>query len=448
MNTINEENYEAWFLDHLEGRLSAKQAEMLAAFLEARPDLRAELDAAADFSSLTPPPEDFGPKDRLKKSEVEAREMLLFDLAEGNLNPEDRRRAEKLLEDPEARKEYEVWKRARLQPQGVPAEKDALYRFGEDLAPSPENFDYLLIARNEGLLDPDREGALAQYIGADPERQRAERLYAAAKLKPSAGIFFPDKEKLKRKKSAPLLFRIYRAAAAVLLLVGAAAVYNTLSETETDGSPAVAEVEKETSEETAGTEITESYEESPDDAPAASREDRKPAESEAPGTGGVEKSKAKPARKAAERMPEELYAVRSGEDASAKVPFPMEHRSVPAPEPLPEPELLAAAALSKEETPVEARRLVVPEAYTENYAARDAAYKTLPEWAIQAINERRAPGKDGRRIPLLAAAERIVNKAEKAVEFSSVEAKDRTEERKGWTLRLGSLEISHNRRKQ
>lgn len=51
MNTINEDNYEAWFLDHLEGRLSAKQAEILAEFLEARPDLRAELDAAEDFSS-------------------------------------------------------------------------------------------------------------------------------------------------------------------------------------------------------------------------------------------------------------------------------------------------------------------------------------------------------------------------------------------------------------
>ncbi len=434
MNTINEDNYEAWFLDHLEGRLSAKQAEMLAAFLEARPDLRAELDAAEDFSSLTPTSDRFGSKEGLKKSEQEAREMLLFDLAEGNLGPEDRRRAETLLENPEARKALEGWKQARLRPDAAAAEKDALYRFGEDRAPSPENFEYLLIARNEGLLDPEQERELRNYIGTRPERLREERHYAAAKLKPSAGVFFPDKEKLKRKKALPYLFWVYRAAAAVLLLIGAGLIYNALTETGTDPSPAVAEVAKEASEETAKEETPEALEASPDEAPVEPR-------------GEDVKTDAKPARRPANNIAEDLRTAGSSEDVPAKTPSLIENKPVTAPERLPEPELLIAEA-PREDAPAPVRRLVVPEAYSENYAARNAVFQTLPEWGAQAISQKIASGKDGRRIPLFAAAERIVNKAGETVEFYSVEMKDRAEERKGWTLRLGSLEISHNRRKQ
>lgn len=453
METVNEENYEAWFLDHLEGRLSAKQAERLAAFLEARPDLRAELEAAEDFSSLTPTSEDFGSKEALKKSEEEARDLLLFDLAEGNLEPEDRRRAEKLLEAPDIRTAFEGWKLARLQAGSAAAEKDALYRFGEDCAASPETFDYLLIARNEGLLPPEKERELADYIGLRPERLREEELYAAAKLKPPAGISFPDKEKLKRKKSAPVLFWFYRAAAAILLLIGAAAVYNSLSETSPNGPPAVAEAEKETARsETTASGVVQETDETAAEAASDSTDETEPAAPAMPQSkqSSGQKKETLPGAPKAEQVTESHYAEQIDDSENEKESGPSEDDAQPLTEPeiLREVEPLTAEATPEEPAPAAPRRLVVTEAYAETFRPREDVYKTIPEWAAQTLVKKVVPKGGGQLHPLLAMADRAVTKAGDAVEFVVDETEGRTEERKSWILRVGGVEIEHNRRKQ
>ncbi len=64
---INLHNYEAWFLDYMEGNLNEQQVADLLLFLENHPDLKKEFDQ--DFSDISLEPEEltFNLKDNLKK---------------------------------------------------------------------------------------------------------------------------------------------------------------------------------------------------------------------------------------------------------------------------------------------------------------------------------------------------------------------------------------------
>ncbi|MCA1752146.1 MAG: hypothetical protein ABR572_06015 [Cryomorphaceae bacterium] len=227
MNEINIENYEAWLLDSLEGRLSADEQKALEAFLMAHPELDGALDGFEDVG-LTPPDEGLTDRDNLKKSDKDARDLLCFKAAEGELTPAEAEEFERLSAKPEFRDEYNQWKRAKLAPEETAFEKDDLYCLGLDRPVSDFNFEYYTIAFAEGQLDEAGEKALMEYIGDDPERRRALAIAEGLKLQPAAGIFFPGKENLHRKERRGGLLLVLRAAAALLLLAAATFVYNTL----------------------------------------------------------------------------------------------------------------------------------------------------------------------------------------------------------------------------
>ena len=119
---IDHSNYEAWLLDRLEGSLTPEQERQLNDFLAANPGLDSDDGALPSLHEL-----------------------------EAGLTQ---------------------------------AEKDALKRSLPPAGMPCEPIGDFLIARSEGDLDPQQEEALRQYLLDHPEHQRAERLYAHAKLVP------------------------------------------------------------------------------------------------------------------------------------------------------------------------------------------------------------------------------------------------------------------------
>lgn len=72
MPTINLNNYEAWFLDYSEGRLSLAQIEELEGFLEEHPHLRTDLLAFDVKLTLTGNPIEYPEKQAIKKPQIQA----------------------------------------------------------------------------------------------------------------------------------------------------------------------------------------------------------------------------------------------------------------------------------------------------------------------------------------------------------------------------------------
>lgn len=240
MDEINLQNYEAWYLDHLEGRLSSVEQRVLRDFLDARPELKAELEEWDD-TTLMAPSVSFGNTGPLKKSEDDARDLLFFRAAEGELTEAERADFERLSAKSEFREAYANWKRAKLASGDAALEKDGLYRLGLDRPVSDFNFEYYTIAAAEGLLDEAGEKALADYIGDDPERRRALSTAEGLRLQAPTGIFFPGKESLHRKKRRGALVLVLRAAAALLLLAISTFVYNALLSPAGTDDPGIAE---------------------------------------------------------------------------------------------------------------------------------------------------------------------------------------------------------------
>ena len=165
---INRENYEAWLIDLMEGKLSPGQEELVRQFLAANPDLEAGTDLLD--MALIPPEISFPLKEDVKKG------AGLYEINKGN-------------------------------------------------------FEQFCIARIEGDLSASAEKALDDFLSDHPECAPAARLYDMVILKPDKNVCFPDKHLLRKRRPATVkmqeLFRrriVYRAisvAASVLLILSA-----------------------------------------------------------------------------------------------------------------------------------------------------------------------------------------------------------------------------------
>lgn len=125
---ITRENYEAWFIDHIEGRLSAEAEQELRVFLLLHPDLREELE---QFEPVTLEKETsgFGDKKSLKREiTFENRDEMLIGYVEETLSASDRRLVEE-HSAPDFRKDLAVYKKTKLSAEEIifPA-KHSLYR--------------------------------------------------------------------------------------------------------------------------------------------------------------------------------------------------------------------------------------------------------------------------------------------------------------------------------
>lgn len=230
MKNITRHNYEAYFLDYLEGELSGELKLEMEAFLKANPDLAVELE---EFENVSLEPEGAHAKwDGLKIPNVQdlaeneaLREQLYFRCAEGQANGHDEKLLAELLAHEQFQKEYTLWTKLKLVTTEEWIDREGLYQLPLVLPVTSVNFEDFLIARAEGILSEEENQELEKYAASLSEGERELALADSLRLETPTGIFYPFKKDLKKKKKGLILF--YRAAA-ILLLFGLSASLFTL----------------------------------------------------------------------------------------------------------------------------------------------------------------------------------------------------------------------------
>jgi len=157
---LSRDNYEAYFLDYLEGNLSPEQEEVLNRFLTFNPDLEEELHSFS-FLSLSPERKELPDKSNLKKE--------------------------------------------------IPLQTETL---------SSGNVELFCIAYLEGDLSEKQKKALFDFLEANPAYEEVLGKYRLTYLQPEK-IIFPGKQKLVKGKKLTIHWRIFipLAAAASLALI-------------------------------------------------------------------------------------------------------------------------------------------------------------------------------------------------------------------------------------
>ena len=225
MEKITQHNYEAFFLDYIEGNLSKDLNAELKAFLVQNPDLALELE---EFENVSLEPESAPANwnefkvpsfDDLTKSES-LREQLYFRCAEGEANEYDKKLLAGLIGLSQFRDEYESWKKLKLTSTTEAVDREGLYQLPLSLPIGPTNYGDFLVARTEGILSDNENVALEKYASGIEGGEKELALADSLKLEAPKGIFYPFKDELKKKKKGLVLF--YRAAA-IMLLVGLSA---------------------------------------------------------------------------------------------------------------------------------------------------------------------------------------------------------------------------------
>lgn len=185
---ITRNNYESWFIDYIDGTLTAEQQAELLLFLEQHPDLKAEFH---DFVSEMPPQLPLPPS---------LPDTFLSSLKRGEVNE--------------------------------------------------QNLDYHLIASLEGDLRAEEQNKLDAFLKENPHLQRQQKLVAATRLEPVEEIY-PGKANLKKPVPMVFNFTrtIKYAIAAMLLLTVVAGSYVIYTKTVSTNNVHFAEGQEEMSQE-------------------------------------------------------------------------------------------------------------------------------------------------------------------------------------------------------
>lgn len=180
---INRENYEAWFLDYIEGKLDEAEVAGLKAFLANNPDLENELFSYEEIV-LQPQIHKLENKNELKKS------------------------------------------------------------FSEVININTENFDEFCIARLEGDLNPSEIRVFDKFIDENPSKLNDYKLYLKTLLEVDKSISFPYKSKLKHynvNSNKRSLLWLASAAASITIIVLSYKIHNDLKSDY--GGPGISKIE-------------------------------------------------------------------------------------------------------------------------------------------------------------------------------------------------------------
>ncbi|MGB4205185.1 MAG: hypothetical protein WBJ84_06140 [Bacteroidales bacterium] len=163
MTEINYNNYEVFFLDYLEGRLSQRQIDKLKAFVDSHPELKDEFESLELVRLIPDESISFKGKEMLKKQPV---------ISVGNINE--------------------------------------------------QNYEEVFVAAFENDLSEIQNLELNQFLDKNPTLRREFNLVGKSRLSPDTSIIYPDKDGLKKTLIVPFASRLFYygvAAAAILLLL-------------------------------------------------------------------------------------------------------------------------------------------------------------------------------------------------------------------------------------
>lgn len=157
---INRQNYEAWLLDHIEGKLSTAQSLRLKKFVNNNPELGIWEELTGEFTLLQSDPIPYAFKNQLKKPEI-------VDVDEIN----------------------------------------------------SQNFNFYFISWHEGLLDQHSRNQVEAFLQQNPQLIDEFDAYKNTILKPDPVIVFTDKESLKKKVVFIPVWNSYTQTIAATLLI-------------------------------------------------------------------------------------------------------------------------------------------------------------------------------------------------------------------------------------
>jgi len=221
MDKITRHNYEAFLLDYLDGNLDEQRRLELEEFFALNPDLADEMD---DFHELKlNPDENVSGWNGLKiptlsefQNNEELRNDLYFRCAEEEANVHDLANLRVLMENETYKEEYQVWTSLKLSSTEERVNREGLYQLPLNLPITAANYEDFLVARTEGILSTAENEALKSFAAQKKLGSKELALADRLKLQVPRGVFFPDKDKLKKKEKRFVF--LYRAAAIVLLL--------------------------------------------------------------------------------------------------------------------------------------------------------------------------------------------------------------------------------------
>jgi hypothetical protein len=226
MSKINLNNYEAFLLDYSEGNLSALEIAELKAFAIAHPQLEIDLDNfELPYFSEEPAGIDF--ISELKKTEQDVQTEELINYIENNLSAGQKAAFEaKLLLNKNLAKELELYKKTILTADLTEQSNliTSLAKTEEDLILNNQVIAYL-----ENQLSTVERTEFETVVANDALLLAELNLYSKTILTADSSVIFPYKKELKKEARIISLFnfrRIATMAAAVLLLIGLAFVFN------------------------------------------------------------------------------------------------------------------------------------------------------------------------------------------------------------------------------
>jgi hypothetical protein len=218
-------NYEAFYLDHLEGNLGDEDTALLLDFLENHPDLIVEED---DFIVLDPRDETaiFSDKESLKIVSDDAAivltnvEHFLIAESEGQLTASKQNELNAFVnQHPHLEKERTYLGAMFLKADDTVlfSDKDSLKRVSDEVAIVLANVEHFLIAESEGQLTTSKQKELNAFVSQHPHLENERAYFAAMFLKADTSIVYADKAGLKKKGAIILWPYIMLAAASILI---------------------------------------------------------------------------------------------------------------------------------------------------------------------------------------------------------------------------------------
>jgi hypothetical protein len=230
---INLNNYEAYMIDFLDGKLDASLCEDLRHFLEIHPQLAEELEMVKAMPVFCQGDESCPCKAELSLNKAglpglgeRTADLWLAASLEGDLDADLEAELDYFLEANPA------WKNARVSMSRTKLEagheefegKSALKRTAIPIVVNQDNYLNWLVARMEGQTIDIENDAIDHFISLNSELQAEDRMLAMTRFQPDMAIRFEGKRALRRfvipLMSQHAALRVAGLAASLLLLIG------------------------------------------------------------------------------------------------------------------------------------------------------------------------------------------------------------------------------------